>query len=281
MQRIRQNIDDLVDSLQNITSIWRDDTAVKIEEGIERLESELSGGAAFNKTLIKNLLNSDFKVFVNIFRFFLEYSKDEMEGLLRDRFPNGIGVMAYTKDKENFAQFFIDIGLSEAVLTHRNRNWTWKDIIVERLKLGRGSAIKGQKRGRFLEDEIEKIIQNVFGNSFNKNCNFTGMHGLEAKAEFAIPNKEDPFIIFEAKAYGATGSKQTDVIGDIEKIIKAKKDATEFLFVTDGLTWKQRLSDFRKIIKFQNDGSIRKIYTLSMLDELEADLITLKSDFGM
>ena len=80
------------------------------------------------------------------------------------------------------------------------------------------------------------------------------------------------------KAYGATGSKQTDVIGDIQKIIDVKKPYMEFLFITDGITWKQRLSDLKKIIEFQHVGSIRKIYTLTMMEELAKDLAILKRE---
>lgn len=40
--------------------------------------------------------------------------------------------------------------------------------------------------------------------------------------------------------FGATGSKMSDVIGDVRAIIAAKRADTSFLFFTDGLTWKQR-----------------------------------------
>jgi len=57
--------------------------------------------------------------------------------------------------------------------------------------------------------------------------------------------------LIEAKGYGATGSKMTDIIGDIEKIIAAKRPDTAFLFFTDGMTWKERKSDLRKIVEYQ------------------------------
>jgi len=46
-------------------------------------------------------------------------------------------------------------------------------------------------------------------------------------------------------------------------IIAAKRPDTGFLFFTDGLTWKQRQSDLRKIIEFQNSGGIARIYIYS------------------
>ena len=79
----------------------------------------------------------------------------------------------------------------------------------------------------------------------------------------------------------ATGSKQTDVLGDIEKIIRVKLPRTVFLFVTDGMTWKQRLNDLRKIVQRQNAGDIERIYTASMMPELRRDLHILKAEFGL
>ena len=73
----------------------------------------------------------------------------------------------------------------------------------------------------------------------------------------------------------------SDVIGDVRAIIAAKRADTAFLFFTDGLTWKQRQSDLRKIIEHQNQGDITRIYTQSMAAQFEADLLTLKDEHGL
>jgi len=87
--------------------------------------------------------------------------------------------------------------------------------------------------------------------------------------------------LIEAKGYGATGSKMTDIIGDIEKIIAAKRADTAFLFLTDGLTWRERKSDLRKIVEYQNSGDITRIYTYAMVDRFEADLRKLKAEYQL
>ena len=157
-----------------------------------------------------------------------------------------------------------------------DKEYTWKDIIIERLKTGRGSAIKGQKRGRQLEDFVESIVKQVF-DSYDPRCSFIGMKGSSTeKADFAIPSKENPEVIIEVKGYGATGSKQTDVIGDINRIIQEKRHDSTFILFTDGITWKERESDFRKLVDFQNQGYIYKIYTKSMEREFLTDLKLLK-----
>lgn len=208
MQRITQTLEGILGSLSRVETVWRDKESDKIEKELAYLEEILSR-APFNEELISILLHKDFKAYVTIFRLILESSKDEIEGSLRECFPKGIGQNAFKKNIPGFIKFFNDAGLIERVNEYLSKRWSWRDIIFERLKTGRGRAIKGQYRGRFLEKAVEAVIKEVFGNKYDKNCNFIGMHNQEAKAEFAIPNKENPSIIFEAKAYGATGSKQT------------------------------------------------------------------------
>lgn len=48
------------------------------------------------------------------------------------------------------------------------------------------------------------------------------------------------------------------------------------MLITDGITWKSRLSDLRKLIEMQNTGDIYRIYTQSMFEKLHSDLKQLK-----
>ena len=73
----------------------------------------------------------------------------------------------------------------------------------------------------------------------------------------------------------------SDIIGDIEQIIAAKRGDATFLFFTDGLAWQQRQSDLRKIIRYQNSGDIVRIYTYSMAEQFEADLRQLKNEYAL
>ncbi|MFB3764587.1 MAG: DpnII family type II restriction endonuclease [Methanotrichaceae archaeon] len=57
--------------------------------------------------------------------------------------------------------------------------------------------------------------------------------------------RENPKIIIEAKGYEATGSKLTDVLGDILKVLEVKDESTHYFFVTDGIGWYRRISDLK------------------------------------
>ena len=127
----------------------------------------------------------------------------------------------------------------------------------------------------------ESIVRRVFGSQYELRCTFCGQKGRTAKCDIAIPTRADPRILIESKGYGATGSKMTDVIGDIEKILAAKRPDTAFLFLTDGLTWKQRKNDLRRIVDYQNNGDITRIYTSAMADQLQADLETLRAEHAL
>ena len=83
------------------------------------------------------------------------------------------------------------------------------------------------------------------------------------------------------KAYGATGSKQTDILGDIRRIVEEKRHDTHLLLVTDGTTWKARVNDLRKLVEMQNKGLIARIYTHNMEEALRHDLRQLRRDHGL
>lgn len=277
MEFIAQKLDDIVSSLRPLTVEWKDETAHRV---IGRLKT-LHVKQAYTTDDLKALLDENFDDGILICRLFLGLSKDQFVSVLRGALGDaGIGVKSYRANPDAFIEALLATGVLEAMAEEANRKAHWTDILVERLRSGRGSAISGQRRGRDVEDFAEAIVSKVFGKEFQARCTFSGPRG-SAKCDFAIPSRAAPRIVIESKAYGATGSKMTDVIGDIEKIIAAKRPDTAFLFFTDGLTWKQRKSDLRKIVEYQNSGDITRIYTHAMAEQLEADLRQLKNEYRL
>ena len=208
----------------------------------------------------------------------LALSKDSMEAeLKRELGPGGIGVKRYRSDPAAFLDALQRLQLPEAMETSINYAPVWSDILVERLRSGRGSAISGQRRGRGLEDFAEAMVREVFGDQYETRITFTGADGKTAKCDVAVPDRHRPRIVIEVKGYGATGSKMTDIIGDLDAIIDTMRRDTWLLFITDGMTWKSRLSDLKKIVDRQNQGKIARIYTTRMREEFLADLKSLKT----
>lgn len=278
MEVIVQTIEEILNSLRPIEVGWRDDTALKVIDRLHRFPVKDN----YTSLDVRVLLEEDFTQGKLICRLFLGLSKDRFEGLLANALgQGGTGVTRYQADPERFLAGLEDLGLTEAIAAETTRELHWSDRLVERLRSGRGSAISGQRRGRLVENFVESVVEKVFGEEFDERCTFQGQRGRTAKCDFAIPDRTDPRIVIESKGYGATGSKMSDVIGDIEKIIAAKRSDTAFLFFTDGVTWKQRQGDLRRIVDYQNNGDVTRIYTFAMADRFVSDLRQLRTEYRL
>jgi hypothetical protein len=275
---VSQKVEDILASLRHLQVDWKDETAIRV---IAQLQC-MAVKTAYSVEDIEALLDANFDEGMLICRLFMGLSKDQFTALLHEvRGTAGIGVKAYRADGPGFLSDLLRVGLLDAMAAEANRKAHWSDVLVERLRSGRGSAISGQRRGRDVENFAEEIIKKVFGEHYEVRCTFNGPRGTTAKCDFAIPSKAAARILIESKGYGATGSKMTDILGDIHTIIGAKRADTALLFFTDGLTWKERQSDLRKLVDLQNNGDITRIYTYAMADQFERDLRQLKSEGGM
>lgn len=278
MQARDQTLDEVLDSLSPLNVEWMDELAA---QAIARL-TKFPKREQYDRADLAALLDGDFEEGILCARLFLALSKDSMEGeLKRELGPGGIGVTRYTKDCEAYLAALERLGLPDAMAATINYQPVWSDILVERLRSGRGSAISGQRRGRGLEDFTEAMVREVFGEAYETRCTFTGADGRTAKCDVAVPDRSRPRIVIEVKGYGATGSKMTDIIGDLDAIIDASRRDSYLLFVTDGMTWKARQADLKKIVDRQNQGKIARIYTTKMREELLADLQSLKQITGL
>jgi len=280
MKRYRQTLAELLSTLSPIETSWMDEHSAAVIHAIHRIPQK----AVYKPEDLAGLFAEDFEAGLTVVRLFLGLSKDEFGIALRSTLGDGgIGVKRFRADPVGFLAGLERLGLPETIAGLVHKPVEWRDLLVERLKSGRGSAIKGQKRGRSLEDFAERIVVAVFGpGSYDTRCRFVGATGLSTeKADLAIPNKKDPRILIESKGYGATGSKQSDVLGDVERIVREKRPDTHLLLVTDGVTWRSRQSDLAKLIEWQNQGRISRIYARAMAAELEADLRQLRRDHSL
>ncbi len=281
MKRINQSLNDLLSRLSVLTTEWRDDFSQKVLHALDELPEQ--GPVTLDS--IEALLHSDYETAITLFQLFLDRSKDEFTYELKILFPEDVPPTSrgFLNNPSKFVQKLEEMGLVDAINDYINRPVSWKDIIAERLKGGRGSAVKGQFRGKALEDFVEQAIVSVFGkDDFDVRCSFTGKDGMStAKSDFAIPSKESPSILVEVKAFGATESKQTNVIGDAKVIVDEKRQDTFFLLVTDGVSWHARQSDLKGLLRLQNEGYVYRIYTKSMEQDLVTDLQQMKTELGL
>lgn len=280
MRRQDQTLDEIFETLSPIDAAWMDGLAELVIASLQSLPEKPS----YTVDDVAAVLDPNFDAGLTVIRLFLDMSKDEFTVALREKTGQiGTGVTAFRKHRREFAAALAELGTLDAIRECVHRPARWSDILVERLKSGRGSAIKGQRRGKHLEDFTERFVEKVFGKgNYDVRCRFLGETGQSTeKADFAIPSKSEPRVLIEVKAYGATGSKQTDVLGDVSRIVDQKRHDTTLLLVTDGVTWRDRANDMRKLVKLQNRGRIGRIYTLKMADEMERDLEQLKQEYEL
>ena len=75
-----------------------------------------------------------------------------------------------------------------------------------------------------------------------------------------------------AKGYDSTGSKLTDAVREIEEMAEVRSPRQFVIAVIDGIGWKNRISDLRKIHQLWDDRAIDGMYTLSTLDKFRSDI---------
>jgi hypothetical protein len=162
MEVIDQTLDDVVASLSPLAVEWMDETAAN---AIARLAA-IPAKDSYGRVEIAELLEGNFDEGILCCRLFLALSKDSMEGELRRELGGGgIGLRRYQANREAFLDAFERLGLPDAMTSTIKYEPIWSDILVERLRSGRGSAIQGQRRGRGMEDFAEAIVREVFADT--------------------------------------------------------------------------------------------------------------------
>jgi len=137
---IAQKLSDILNSLRPLTVDWKDETANRV---IERLRS-LHVKKVYAAEDLRELLDENFEDGILICRLFLELSKDQFVSVLQSiRVGSGIGVKSYKADRKAFIDDLLATGVLEAMAEEASRKVHWTDVLVERLRSGRGSAISG------------------------------------------------------------------------------------------------------------------------------------------
>lgn len=261
---------EILAEIEELPSSWMDETARMLVESIDETLKDLGDG----RPALDNLTQA-FKrqtTFLDVCRLFFGHSQETVAHMICDRLGGQrMGFDRLRKlaqqEPQRMAEVMDELGLPEIIEKHVQTQWTTKDILVERYKLSRGRAIAGQVRGRGLEDEVQKVLMEK-GIPFQRGVTFTGNKGQTAKCDFAIPSKDRPKIVVEAKGFEATGSKLTDFLGDVLKIGQAKEYHTYFFVVTDGRGWHNRQSDLKQLVRHHEEGLVDMVYTRARLHEL-------------
>lgn len=162
----------------------------------------------------------------------------------------------------------------------RARVYDFGDVLVARAATRRTATAAGAT-GRRVEDEIEQVAQNL-GLPSATRTRFEGRNGLTAPCDLAIPaGGKDALIVVAAKGFDSTGSKLTDAVREVEEMAEKRLPTQYVMAAIDGIGWKSRINDLRRIYDLRTSNQIDGMYTLERLGEFRQDLEAAGKRLGL
>lgn len=133
------------------------------------------------------------------------------------------------------------------------------------------TAASAGAAGRLVEDEIQRITIGL-GLPCHVRTRFQGRDGRTAPCDLAVPDADHAEIVVAAKGSDSTGSKLTDAVREIEEMADVRLPRQVVMAVIDGIGWKSRTADLRRIHRLWERQMIDGMYTLAMLPSFQSDL---------
>lgn len=198
-------------------------------------------------------------------------SQEKLKNALKDSFDtSGWVVLAREQAKDLIAWMDEQYDLLRMLKVQLNREYGFADVLVARAG-GRGTATRAGQSGRKVEDEIEAIAKGL-GLPYETRARFSGRSGRTAPCDLVLPSAADARIVVAAKGFDSTGSKLTDAVREIEEMAEVRLPRQFVMAVVDGIGWKSRKADLRKIHHLWESEQIDGMYTLGTLDQFRDDL---------
>jgi hypothetical protein len=197
---------------------------------------------------------------------------EKLRGVLKHHCGTG-GWIKLARDRPDVVVAMLDdhYGLVELVAVQRNRSYRFGDILVERAGTRRAATDAGAT-GRLIEDEIETVARNL-GLSYAVRTRFVGRHRQTAPADLLIPaDGSEGRVIVAAKGFDSTGSKLTDAVREVEEMAEKRLPSQYVMAVVDGIGWRRREADLRRIYQLWETRQIDGLYTLGHIDQFRGDL---------
>lgn len=196
--------------------------------------------------------------------------------MLKNQLRHRLGTSSWNKlartDPQRLVDTLDEFGLVRRLFGQMHREWTFADVLLERYLWSQRGASGAIGRGRSLEDQVEAVVQKL-GLPMVLRTQFRGRGGASAPCDLAVPaGGEQAQIVIAMKGFNSTGSKLSDAVREIVAMAEARLPQQFVFAVVDGIGWKSRQSDLRRIYELWDRRSIDGLYTLAHLDRLEGDL---------
>lgn len=214
---------------------------------------------------------SDHPAWVNVLGLAVGLSQEKLKNTLKHHLDTaGWVTLARERPNDLIGMLEREFDLVRLIEVQRNRPYDFGDILIARAGT-RQTATAAGAQGRRVEDEIEAIARNL-GLPCETRTRFTGRNGRTAPCDLVIPAGHNAVIAVAAKGFDSTGSKLTDAVREIEEMADVRQARQFIMAVIDGIGWKSRLGDLRRIYALWESQQINGMYTLASLDSFRHDL---------
>lgn len=197
-------------------------------------------------------------------------SQEKLKNAMRDAFDtSGAKTMAQREPAALIGWLDRDFDLLRSLTVQVGREYGFGDVLVARAGT-RVTATRAGASGRKVEDEIEAIAAGL-DLTYRTRTRFTGRNGRTAPCDLVIPDSDDAIVV-AAKGFDSTGSKLTDAVREILEMAEIRLPRQFVIAVIDGIGWKSRQADLRRIHTLWTTEQIDGMYTLATLDRFREDL---------
>lgn len=197
--------------------------------------------------------------------------QEKLRNALRNEFDtSGWVTLARERGSDLVNWLDRDFDLIRMLTVQQARQYELGDVLVARAG-SRVTATQAGQSGRKVEDEIEAIAADL-GLPYETRTRFSGRNGQTAPCDLVVPDSGAAQIVVAAKGFDSTGSKLTDAVREIEEMALIRLPRQFVIAVIDGIGWKSRQADLRRIHGLWSSQQIDGMYTLATLDRFRNDL---------
>lgn len=262
--------DEYLGTLGRLTAHIDPTASTPAAEGIKEAVAELAELPAVDLTSLAAWAEAN-PTRVPVLGLVVGLGQEKLKNSLRDEFDTtGWINLARERSADLVAWLDRDFDLVRMLTVQQARQYDLGDVLVARAG-SRVTATQAGQSGRKVEDEIEAIAADL-GVPYQTRTRFTGRNGRTAPCDLVVPDSGNAQIAVAAKGFDSTGSKLTDAVREIEEMAEIRLPRQFVIAVIDGIGWKSRKADLRRIHALWENQQIDGMYTLATLDRFREDL---------
>jgi hypothetical protein len=270
--------DQFLASLSNLATPAREDSAMQAH--VASLVEELRKIGAPSRDSLERFV-AEHPDSVPVLASCVGLTQEQLKNQLSHRLGSaGWTTLARTRAHDLVELLDQEFGLVPRLTEQLQRQWSFEDVLLERYLWSRRTARRAVGQGRNVEDAVEEMVRTL-GIPYRLRTRFSGRNAV-APCDLAMPDGgEAAQIVVAMKGYNSTGSKLSDAVREVEAMAAARAPSQYVFAVVDGIGWRNRQADLRRLHALWDRREIDGLYTLAHLARFEIDLKTAAVRLGL